>query len=226
MERDLKTSNKQIEANRANAKRSTGPKTEAGKRRSRRNSRKHGLTAEVLVVGNENAEDFRELREGLMKQYDPQGAMECELMERVAGILWRLRRVPVFEAAAIDFRVDQAAEQQRKREQEVWERRELQRQIVSESRGEDAREEEAGEQEQAEEDEGAALLESSITLGDALTTDFAYTNSLHKLGRHETSLMNSLTKTQQMLVDLQSSRREAEAAVAAAEASPPRLRVA
>ena len=220
----MTTSNKQIEANRANAKRSTGPKTEAGKRRSRRNSRKHGLTAEVLVVEDENAEDFRELREGLMRQYDPQGAMECELMERVAGILWRLRRVLTFEAAVIDFRVDQAAEQQRKREREVWERRELQRQMVSESRGEDAHEDEVEEQEQAEEDEGAALLESSVTLGDALTTDFAYTNSLHKLGRHETSLMNSLTKTQQMLLDLQSSRRQAEAV--AAEQSPPRLRAA
>ena len=209
MERDLKTLDRQIEANRANAKKSTRPKTEAGKRRSRQNSRKHGLTAEVLVVADEDAEEFRELREGLMEQYDPQVAMECELVEQIAGILWRLRRVPVFEAAAIDFRVDQVREQQRKREQEAWERRERQHQIVAQSRGENAHEE-AEEQEQDEEDEGAALFESSVTLGDALTTDFAYTNSLHKLGRHETSLMNSLTKTQQMLSDLQSSRRQTE----------------
>ena len=45
------TSSKQIQANRANAKKSTGPKTEAGKARSRRNAWKHGLTAETLIIG-------------------------------------------------------------------------------------------------------------------------------------------------------------------------------
>ena len=97
-------SNKQLEANRANAKNSTGPRTPGGKARSRLNSRKHGLTAKTLIIVGENADDFDQLRAELMDDHDPQSALECELVERLAGILWRLRRVPFFEAAIMDAR--------------------------------------------------------------------------------------------------------------------------
>ena len=79
-------SNKQLEANRANARKSTGPRTEAGKARSRPNSRKHGLTAKTLIIVGENASDFDELRTELLREYDPQSALECEFVERLAGI--------------------------------------------------------------------------------------------------------------------------------------------
>ena len=51
-------SNKQLEANRTNAKNSTGPRSQAGKARSSLNSRKHGLTAKTLIIVGENAEDL------------------------------------------------------------------------------------------------------------------------------------------------------------------------
>ena len=92
-------SKQQLEANRANAKKSTGPKSQEGKARSSFNSRKHGLTAKTLVIGDEDPAEFDELRSELMEQYDPQSALEVELVERIAGLLWRLRRIPVFEAA-------------------------------------------------------------------------------------------------------------------------------
>ena len=98
------TSEKQLQANRTNAKKSTGPKTGVGKARSRLNSRKHGLTAKMLIISGEDADDFDELRTELMEQHDPQTAMEAELVERLAGILWRLRRVPLFEAAILGAR--------------------------------------------------------------------------------------------------------------------------
>ncbi len=45
---------KRIEANRRNAKHSTGPKTSAGKFRSSRNSLKHGLEARRhLIIGED-----------------------------------------------------------------------------------------------------------------------------------------------------------------------------
>ena len=50
-----------------------------------------------------------EPRSDLMDAYDPQSALECELVERLAGILWRLRRVPFFEAAILDARHSQAS---------------------------------------------------------------------------------------------------------------------
>jgi hypothetical protein len=55
---------KQFTANRANAKKSTGPKTESGKQISRRNALKHGLTGEAIVIGDEDPTIFEELRAG------------------------------------------------------------------------------------------------------------------------------------------------------------------
>ena len=104
------TSNKQLHANRANAIKSTGPRSQAGKARSRLNSRKHGLTAKMLIIVGENADDFDQLRAELMDDHDPQSASECELVERLAGILWRLRRVPFFEAAIMDARQAEVVE--------------------------------------------------------------------------------------------------------------------
>jgi len=53
------TSNRQIEANRRNALKSTGPKTEAGKQASRRNVVRHGLTAETFISALGDAEDYK-----------------------------------------------------------------------------------------------------------------------------------------------------------------------
>ena len=72
------TSSKQIQANRENAKKSTGPRTEAGKARSRRNAWKHGLTAETLIIPGEDAADFNELRASLIEQLEPETQLEAE----------------------------------------------------------------------------------------------------------------------------------------------------
>ena len=52
------TSFRQIEANRRNARQSTGPKTPGGKQRSRRNAMRHGLTAETVIGALEHADDY------------------------------------------------------------------------------------------------------------------------------------------------------------------------
>lgn len=56
------TTLKQFEANRLNALKSTGPRTEEGKRRSRCNAIRHGLTAETVIVGLEDPEDYGPLK--------------------------------------------------------------------------------------------------------------------------------------------------------------------
>ena len=91
-------SQRQLEANRANAKRSTGPKSVSGKARSRLNRITHGLTARQLVVGAEKPEDFDALREALFADLEPNGALQCELVDEIARFQWRLRRIPVLEA--------------------------------------------------------------------------------------------------------------------------------
>jgi len=65
------TSQAKINANQANAAKSTGPKTPEGKAASRMNATKHGLTAESVVLLNEDREEFAEFRRDLMASLQP-----------------------------------------------------------------------------------------------------------------------------------------------------------
>jgi hypothetical protein len=91
------TSYRQIEANRRNALKSTGPRTEAGKQASRRNAVHHGLTAETVIGALEDSEDYRVFETAITADYDAQSAVERELVLRLASLLWRLRRATTME---------------------------------------------------------------------------------------------------------------------------------
>jgi hypothetical protein len=93
------SSDKQIAANRLNAKRSTGPHTSDGKARVSVNALKHGLTGRDVALPGEDPDDFESFRGGLLTNLDPQGDLETFLAEKIAADAWRLRRVPIFEAA-------------------------------------------------------------------------------------------------------------------------------
>jgi hypothetical protein len=95
------TSIKQIEANRRNSLKSTGPKTEAGKRAARCNAVRHGLMAETVIGALEDAEDYKGFEAAITADYDAQSAVERELVLRLASLLWRLRRAnPVLPPVA------------------------------------------------------------------------------------------------------------------------------
>ena len=89
---------RQIEANRRNARLSTGPITEEGKAKSRRNALRHGLAAETVIVALEDADDYAAFEMAVTADYDAQSAVERELVLRLASLLWRLRRVTAIEA--------------------------------------------------------------------------------------------------------------------------------
>src|SRR5580698_2345548 len=91
------TSFKQIAANRLNALRSTGPSTQDGKQQSRRNALRHGLTAETVIDGLEDTEDYRGFEAAIISDYDAETAVERELVLRLASLLWRLRRIIAIE---------------------------------------------------------------------------------------------------------------------------------
>ena len=91
------TSFRQIEANRRNALRSTGPKTENGKRRSRQNAVRHGLTSETVIVALEDIEDYQAFEAAVMADYDARPAVKRELVLRLASLLWRIRRATAIE---------------------------------------------------------------------------------------------------------------------------------
>jgi hypothetical protein len=91
------TSWRQWQANRLNALKSTGPRTEDGKRASRRNAVRHGLTAETLINRLEDGEDYRGFEAAIIADYDAETAVERELVLRLASLLWRLRRIIAIE---------------------------------------------------------------------------------------------------------------------------------
>ena len=91
---------RQIAANRLNATRG-GPKTLEGKAAASRNAVTHGLTSYSGLLPGEKLEDFSALRARVFAELAPESAIEIELAERIASLLWRLRRVPAFEAALL-----------------------------------------------------------------------------------------------------------------------------
>jgi hypothetical protein len=100
------TSFRQIEANRRNALKTTGPKTEAGKQQSRRNALRHGLTAETVIGALEDAEDYRAFEGTIIADYDAQSAVERELVLRLASLLWRLRRATMMETGLFEIQAE------------------------------------------------------------------------------------------------------------------------
>src|SRR5216110_1403521 len=100
------TSFRQIEANRRNARKSTGPRTEAGKQRSRCNAVRHGLTAETVIGALEDAEDYKAFEATVIADYDAQSAVERELVLRLASLLWRLRRATTMETGLFEIQAE------------------------------------------------------------------------------------------------------------------------
>jgi hypothetical protein len=104
------TSFRQIEANRRNACKSTGPITEDGKQRSRCNAVRHGLTAETVIGALEDAEDYKAFEAAIIADYDAQSAVERELVLRLASLLWRLRRAATMETGLFEIQADYVRE--------------------------------------------------------------------------------------------------------------------
>jgi hypothetical protein len=93
---------KQMEANRRNALKSTGPTTPDGKQRSRCNAVRHGLTAETVIAALEDSEDYQAFEAAVISDYDAESAVQRELVLRLASVLWRLRRATGIETALFD----------------------------------------------------------------------------------------------------------------------------
>jgi hypothetical protein len=77
------TSFRQIETNRRNARRSTGPITEEGRQRSRCNAIRHGLTAETVIDALEDAGDYKAFEAAVAAGFDAETAVEREHTSRI-----------------------------------------------------------------------------------------------------------------------------------------------
>jgi hypothetical protein len=101
---------KQIEANRRNAQKSTGPKTPDGQAVSKMNALKHGILSEEVVVHgrwiDESDTEFAALHERLWEDLKPIGMLEEMLVDKIVSNNWRLRRVLKAESGEIVLSVD------------------------------------------------------------------------------------------------------------------------
>ena len=92
------TTPRQIETNRQNARESTGPRTPHGKAIVSQNAIRHGLyTATPVLPGIESSAAWEQHHQTTIASLAPVGQVETELAERIALILWRLRRVSRYE---------------------------------------------------------------------------------------------------------------------------------
>jgi hypothetical protein len=102
---------KQLAANRQNARKSTGPRTPAGRAVSKMNALKHGiLSKEVLVRGlniKESSRELSALHERFWQELNPVGPVEEMLVDQIVTTHWRLRRALTAESGEIALNVDE-----------------------------------------------------------------------------------------------------------------------
>jgi hypothetical protein len=107
-------SEKQLEANRRNAQKSTGPKTAEGKSNSSRNNLRHGLTGHISLLPTEDREAHDAFCHELIDGFTPETPMERQLAQSIAEDSWRLNR-----ACAIENNMFALGHQQERREVQI-----------------------------------------------------------------------------------------------------------
>ncbi len=106
------------EINRRNAQRSTGPKSQAGKERSRFNALKHGCRARLPILPGEDPDAYQERLDAWIDKFQPRDAVETYMVERTVHASWQLDRADRAEVAAM---VEAADEQALRRARDVLE---------------------------------------------------------------------------------------------------------
>ncbi len=87
---------RKLASNRANAKKSTGPRTAEGKRISALNAMKHGLHASEFRIDTETEESYNNYRYQLLLDYGPQSATELILVEQLLHAFLLSRRMVAY----------------------------------------------------------------------------------------------------------------------------------
>jgi hypothetical protein len=104
-------------------RRASGPRTASGKQRSRLNAQTHGIFSKGRLVGDESAREFELLLKGLLDDLKPEGTLETILVDQLATILWRRRRVLLAESGEIDKAIrNSAMDTYIAQAAEVWDR--------------------------------------------------------------------------------------------------------
>jgi hypothetical protein len=83
--------------NKANAQKSTGPRTAAGKQRSSLNALRHGLTGHTIVLPSEDHSAYQRHSQSFLDEYRPKGATETQLVQSLLDTSWQLNRASAVE---------------------------------------------------------------------------------------------------------------------------------
>jgi hypothetical protein len=94
-----------LEANRSNAKKSTGPRSEEGKRRSSRNAITHGMTAKISLLPDEDEAGFERRMFEWVREYGPQSDGELFQARRAVYCSWQVERARRSQSARLCFMV-------------------------------------------------------------------------------------------------------------------------
>ncbi len=99
-------SERRLAANRANAKKSTGPKTEAGKAKVAQNATKHGLSATHFILAHENIDEFDAFRQVYFQRFQPRDGVETHVLNQLIHGMWTLQRAWKSQNVSIDVQMD------------------------------------------------------------------------------------------------------------------------
>ena len=91
------TSEAKLEANRQNARKSTGPKTPKGRAVVAKNAMKHGLLSKEVLMAHESKADFLAFARKMQAELSPMSELEELLVDRIISTVWRLRRAIAIE---------------------------------------------------------------------------------------------------------------------------------
>ena len=206
---------KQIRANRRNARKSTGPRSDAGKAASSANALSHGLTAaRTVVLPEEEPEDFELLRQGVIADLAPAGALQEALAQRIALLLWRLDRVARLEAEL--FAHGQLALQHKSLDRA--DNRALVSRTFAQHLGEEAMK--AMEPLKRRRLHIDASMRAEAPSGQVLAERKESARAYDQLARHEATLQRALDRTLAAFHRLRDAATEAANADAAPEAAP------
>jgi hypothetical protein len=167
----------QIKANRQNARKSTGPRTDEGKAAVSKNAVKHGLFAEEAVIFGEDPADYDALHDEILAELAPSGVMETLLAERVVSLTWRLHRAERLINQVINELID-------KRIKDPFP--EMAYDMAKQMLGDEFPEVKLPYPEGQKPD---------LSFGKAVIRDYASTKAIDKLALYERRIENSLFKT-------------------------------
>jgi hypothetical protein len=201
------TSEKQIQANRQNALKSTGPRTPEGKAAVRHNALRHGLLSKEMILHGEDEEALRELDENLRAELQPVGELENLLVDRIVTAYWRLRRAGRVETGIFAWELYGELAERARQEARAQEKTNLDQLIettTSPSVILDKRKHKEA-LSRAQEMEAKQDAETA-TLGRTFIRDANEANAFSKLSRYEVAIERSLYRALHELQRLQAAR--------------------